>query len=238
MINIKSAFLLAFLFVCGSWTIVKAQQDSIYTHKTASEGGTGKFYFGREIAHIMDFSGSPWLERNSRQVEENSNLAVSKLPVTESSVVADIGAGTGYYTFKIYQKVPKGRVYAVEIQNDAVTCLKNKAGQLNASNVTVIKGTEKSPELPENSIDLVLMVDVYHELSYPHEMLQSIRKSLKSKGKLLLMEYKAEDPKVDIKPLHKMSVQQVNKELTANGFHLLNDGEFLPIQHYLLYEKN
>lgn len=238
MINIKSAFLLAFLFVCGSWAIVQAQQDSTYTHKTASEGGTGKFYFGREIAHIMDFGGSPWLERNSRQVEENSNLAISKLPVTESSVVADIGAGTGYYTFKIYQKVPKGRVYAVEVQNDAVTYLKNKAGQLNASNVTAIKGTEKSPELPENSIDLVLMVDVYHELSYPHEMLQNIRKSLKPKGKLLLMEYKAEDPKVDIKPLHKMSVEQVNKELTANGFHLVNDGEFLPIQHYLLYEKN
>jgi precorrin-6B methylase 2 len=238
MISTKSAFLLAFLFVWGSWTTVFAQQDSTYTHKAASEGGTGKFYFGREIAHIMDFSGSPWLERNSRQVEENSNLAVSKLPVTESSVVADIGAGTGYYTFKIYQKVPKGRVYAEEIQNDAVTYLKNKAGQLNASNVTVIKGTEKSPELPENSIDLVLMVDVYHELSYPHEMLQSIRKSLKPKGKLLLMEYKAEDPKVDIKPLHKMSVEQVNKELTANGFHLVNDGEFLPIQHYLLYEKN
>ncbi|HEY4196263.1 MAG TPA: class I SAM-dependent methyltransferase [Mucilaginibacter sp.] len=238
MISTKSAFLFSFLFVCGSYTTLFAQQDSTYTHKPASKGGTGKFYFGREIAHIMDFSGSPWLERNSRQVEENSNLAVSKLPVTGSSVVADIGAGTGYYTFKIYQKVPKGRVYAVEIQNDAVTYLKNKAGQLNASNVTVIKGTEKSPELPENSIDLVLMVDVYHELSYPHEMLQSIRKSLKPKGKLLLMEYKAEDPKVDIKPLHKMSVEQVNKELTANGFHLVNDGEFLPIQHYLLYEKN
>jgi precorrin-6B methylase 2 len=238
MFKIRSAFLLAFLFVCTSWTTLFAQQDSFYTHKPASEGGTGKFYFGREIAHIMDFSGSPWLERNSRQVEENSNLAVSKLPVTESSVVADIGAGTGYYTFKIYQKVPKGRVYAEEIQNDAVTYLKNKAGQLNASNVTVVKGTEKSPELPENSIDLVLMVDVYHELSYPHEMLQSIRKSLKPKGKLLLMEYKAEDPKVDIKPLHKMSVAQVTKELTANGFHLVDDGEFLPIQHYLLYEKN
>jgi SAM-dependent methyltransferase len=239
MINTRSAFLLGIVLVCAGWSGGSSRQDDkIYIHKTASEGGTGKFYYGREIAQIMDFGGSPWLERNSRQVEENSNLAVSKLPIDENSVVADIGAGTGYYTFKIYQKVPKGKVYAEEIQNDAVTYLKNKAGQLNAMNVIVIKGKEQSPELPENSIDLALMVDVYHELSYPHEMLQSIRHSLKPKGKLLLMEYRAEDPKVDIKPLHKMSVQQVNKELSANGFHLVQDGEFLPIQHFLLYEKD
>jgi SAM-dependent methyltransferase len=238
MLNIRSAFLLGIILLCISSTTLRAQQDSTYTHRTASEGGTGKFYFGREIANVMDFGGSQWLERNSRQVEENTNLAISKFPITESSMVADIGAGTGYYTFKIYHKVPKGRVYAEEIQNDAVTYLKNKAGQLNASNVTVIKGNEKSPELPENSLDLALMVDVYHELSYPHEMLQSIKKSLKPKGKLLLLEYKAEDAKVNIRPLHKMSVEQVNKELTANGFHLVQDGEFLPIQHFLLYEKN
>ena len=153
-------------------------------------------------------------------------------------MVADIGAGTGYYTFKIYNRITKGKIYAEEIQDDAVNYLKNKAGQLAAMNVIVVKGNEKSPELPENSIDLALMVDVYHELNYPHEMLQSIRKSLKPKGKLLLLEYKAEDPKVDIKPLHKMTVKQANKELSANGFYLVEDGEFLPIQHFLLFEKN
>jgi len=239
MISIKSAFLLGIVLVCTAWSGNSTRQDDkIYTHKTASDGGTGKFYYGREIARIMDFGGSPWLERNTRQIEENSNLAISKLPVTNESVVADIGAGTGYYTFKIYNRVPQGKVYAEEIQDDAVTYLKNKAGQLNAMNVIVVKGTERSPKLPENSIDLALMVDVYHELSYPHEMLQSLRHSLKPKGKLLLLEYRAEDPKVDIKPLHKMSVQQVNKELSANGFHLTQDGEFLPIQHFLLYEKD
>lgn len=239
MLKIGSAFLLFIPLLC-SVSNLKPQQkdDSIYTYKTASEGGIGKFYYGREIAHIADFSGSSWLERNSRQVEENSNLAVSKLPINEKSVVADIGAGTGYYTFKIYNRVTKGKIYAEEIQNDAVNYLKNKAGQLAAMNVIVVKGNEKSPELPENSIDLALMVDVYHELSYPHEMLQSIRKSLKSKGKLLLLEYRAEDPKVDIKPLHKMTVKQANKELSANGFHMIEDGEFLPIQHYLLFEKD
>jgi SAM-dependent methyltransferase len=239
MFNIRSAFLLGIILVCASWSNTCLQsQDDIYTHKGASDGGTGKFYYGREIAQIMDFGGSAWLERNSREVEENANLVVAKLPINKNSVVADIGAGTGYYTFKIYHDVPQGKVYAEEIQNDAVTYLKNKAGQLNAENVIVVKGKEQSPELPENSIDLALMVDVYHELSYPHEMLQSIRKSLKPKGKLLLLEYRAEDPKIDIKPLHKMSTKQVDKELSANGFHLVQDGEFLPIQHFLLYEKN
>lgn len=239
MFKIWSVFLLLIPLFCSvSSTRNALQQDNIYTYKTASDGGTGKFYYGREIAHIMDFGGSAWLERNSRQVEENSNLAISKLPINDNSVVADIGAGTGYYTFKIYSRISKGKVYAEEIQTDAVNYLKNKAGQLGAMNVIVVKGNEKSPELPENSIDLALMVDVYHELSYPHEMLQSIRKSLKPKGKLLLLEYRAEDPKVDIKPLHKMSVKQANKELSANGFHIVEDGEFLPIQHYLLYEKN
>jgi ubiquinone/menaquinone biosynthesis C-methylase UbiE len=239
MLKIGSAFLLLIPLLC-SVSNSKPQQkdDSIYTYKTASEGGIGKFYYGREIAHIMDFSGSAWLDRNSRQLEENSDLAVSKMPINENSVVADIGAGTGYYTFKIYNRVIKGKIYAEEIQDDAVNYLKNKAGQLAAMNVIVVKGSEKSPGLPENSIDLALMVDVYHELNYPHEMLQNIRKSLKPKGKLLLLEYKAEDPKVDIKPLHKMTVKQATKELSANGFHLVEDGEFLPIQHYLLFEKD
>ena len=240
MFKIRPAFLLLIPLLCSvsSNHPGHQQKDEIYTYKTASDGGTGKFYYGREIAHIMDFSGSAWLERNSRSVEENSNMVVSKLPINENSVVADIGAGTGYYTFKIYNRITKGKIYAEEIQTDAVNYLKNKAGQMGTMNVIVVKGNEKSPELPENSIDLALMVDVYHELSYPHEMLQSIRKSLKPKGKLLLLEYRAEDPKVDIKPLHKMSVKQANKELSANGFHIVEDGEFLPIQHYLLYEKD
>ncbi len=229
---IRPAFLLLFnLFLVAPW------QDSTYERKTPSDGGTGKVYFGREIAQIMDFKGSAWLERKSRQEEENSNLTIEKLPIEKNSTVADIGAGTGYYTFKIYNKVPQGRVYAVEIQDDAVNFLKNKAGQLDAKNVTVIKGKEDSPELPQNSLDLAMMVDVYHELTYPHEMLQSIKRSLKPHGKLLLIEYRAEDPKVEIKELHKMSVKQVTKELKANGFKLAEDGEFLPIQHFLLFEK-
>jgi ubiquinone/menaquinone biosynthesis C-methylase UbiE len=152
--------------------------------------------------------------------------------------VADIGAGTGYYTFRIASKVPLGKVYAVEIQDGAVTYLRNKSKTLKNNNVVVIKGSVQSPNLPENSIDLAIMVDVYHELLYPHEVLQALRKSLKPDGKLLLLEYRKEDPKVEIKELHKMSVIQVNKEMAANGFHLVEDGEFLPIQHFLVYQKD
>jgi len=127
MLKIGSAFLFLIPLLC-SVSHPKQQQkdDSTYTYKTASEGGTGKFYYGREIANIMNFSGSSWLERNSRQVEENSNLAVSKMPINENSVIADIGAGTGYYTFKIYNRITKGKIYAEEIQDDAVNYLKNK----------------------------------------------------------------------------------------------------------------
>src|SRR5690349_20878930 len=121
MLKIGSAFLMFIPLLCSvSDSRLQQKDDSIYTYKTASDGGTGKFYFGREIAHIMDFSGSAWLERNSRQIEENSDLAVSKLPINENSVVADIGAGTGYYTFKIYNRITKGKIYAEEIQTDAV----------------------------------------------------------------------------------------------------------------------
>jgi ubiquinone/menaquinone biosynthesis C-methylase UbiE len=229
---IKLSLLL--LFAIG----LTVQTDSIYTYKTASADGEGKFYLGREIAQVMSFEGAAWLERTTRQKEENTNLAISKLPVNKNSVVADIGAGTGYYTFRIAPKVPFGKVYAVEIQDDAIKYLKDRSKKLKINSIVVVKASEQSPNLPPDTIDLAIMVDVYHELLYPHEMLQSIRKSLKQHGKLLLLEYRAEDPKVEIKTLHKMSVLQVNKELAANGFHLVQDGEFMPIQHFLVYEKN
>ena len=223
---------------CASSAQTKKQADSIYTYSAPTPGGKGKYYKGREIAQVMSFEGVDWLERSSRPQEENTNLAISKLPIDKSSVVADIGAGSGYYTFRIASKVPDGKVYAVEIQDDAIKYLKERAGKLKNDNVIVIKGGEKSPNLPDNTIDLAIMVDVYHELFYPHEMLQAIRRSLKTSGKLLLLEYKAEDPSVQIKTLHKMSVKQVKKELSANGFHMVQNGEFMPIQHFLVFEKD
>ncbi|KAA3438865.1 class I SAM-dependent methyltransferase [Rufibacter hautae] len=185
----------------------------------------------------MSASGGEWLERDTRQEEENVALAISKLQLQPNSVVADVGAGTGYYTFRIAPKVPQGTVYAVEVQEAFVTGLEARKKELVLNNVTVVKGSAQSPNLPEASVDLAIMVDVYHELEYPREMLQALHRSLKPTGKLLLLEYRAEDPSVPIKALHKMSVAQAYKELSANGFTLSRREDFLPIQHFLLYEK-
>jgi ubiquinone/menaquinone biosynthesis C-methylase UbiE len=215
----------------------KNNSDSLYTYHTASPGGTGKFYIGREIAHIMGASNAEWLDRSSRPQEENTQLAIDKIKVSPTGVIADIGAGTGYYTFKLAPKVPKGKVYAVEIQDEMIAALNERKKKLNNTNVEVIKGDITSANLPANSIDLAIMVDVYHELEYPVEMLESIKESLKKDGELLLIEYKGEDPAVAIRPLHKTTVEQLNKELAANGFRLTYEGKFLPIQHFLLYKK-
>ena len=237
MFNIKALSLSVICFIF-SFNAPRQTADAGYTYKATTPDGKGKMYLGREIAQVMSFEGADWLERNNRQQEENTALAIARLPISKGSVVADIGAGTGYYTFRIAAKVPQGKVYAVEIQDDAISYLEDKSTKQKYNNVVVVKGSERSPNLPDNAIDMAIMVDVYHELLYPREMLQAIAKSLKPKGKLLLLEYRAEDPAVAIKKLHKMSIVQANKELKANGFHLVEDGEFMPIQHFLVYQKD
>lgn len=213
------------------------KSDSTYSFAKRSSDGIGKYYLGREISFIMGAEGAEWLERNNRQQEENTKLAIEKMQLTPQSVVADIGAGTGYYTFAIARKIIQGKVFAVEIQDEMIKYLKDKKLSTGLKNVEVIKGTDKSPNLPENTVDLAIMVDVYHELEFPHEMVQAIKKSLKKDGKILLLEFRAEDDAIAIKPHHKMSIKQANKEMIANGFELSYDGEFLPIQHFLLYNK-
>jgi precorrin-6B methylase 2 len=208
-----------------------------YVYKSSDSGGIGKVYMGREIANIMDFQGKAWLERQSRENEENTSLAIQNLPVSANSVVADIGAGSGFYTFRIAPRVPDGKVFAVEIQDDAIQFLQDRSRDLGYPNVSTIKGDVKTPNLPANAIDLVIMVDVYHELEYPVEMLAAIKESLKADGKLLLIEYRGEDPAVAIRPLHKMTVEQAKKELEANGFKLAQNGQFMNIQHFLVFEK-
>jgi len=231
-----SHLLLPFCFLIAGHSTL-AQDQSPYTFKKPSANGTGKVYMGREIAHVMSFEGVEWLERNSRTQEENTTLALASLPLKSNSIVADIGAGSGFYTFRVAQRIPKGKVYAVEIQDDAIAYLKKKATDDRLANVEVIKGTEKAPNLPDSSIDLAFMVDVYHELQHPEAYLAALRRALKPNGQLLLLEYKEEDPSVAIKPEHKMSVRQAKKELAANGFKLVKNGTFLPWQHFLLFKK-
>lgn len=230
------SFSLAVNFSCNAQNKPKTN-DSAYTYKSASYDGIGKVYMGREISFVMGFEGIDWLERQEREQEESIALALENLPITVKSVVADLGAGSGYYTFRIAPKIPEGKVFAVEIQDEAIQYLQNQSKELGFENVITVKGMESSPNLPENSIDLLIMVDVYHELEYPQEMLTEIRTSLKPDGKILLIEYRGEDPEVAIKPLHKMTVKQVEKELKANGFKLLENGQFMNIQHFLVFGK-
>ncbi len=220
-----------------SHKVLHSPPQAVYTFTKPSVDGTGKWYAGREIAQVMGAAGAGWLERSERQQEENTDAAISNMALHNNSVVADIGAGSGYYTFRLAAKLPTGKVYAVDIQEEMISLLNERKEKVHANNVIVVKGTDTTTNLPVNSINLAILVDVYHELEYPQEILRSIRQSLSDTGKILLIEYRGEDPAVPIKPLHKTTVAQLNKEMNMNGFELSYRGEFLPIQHFLLYGK-
>lgn len=211
-------------------------QEKTYNYGTKTLDGIGKYYQGREIAHMMGPGSIDWLNRSERDREEDVTAAIDSMKLRSGMVIADIGAGSGYYSFRIAQKVGKGKVYAVEVQDEMIEALQNEKLKLQANIVEVIKGDSISVHLSDNSVDLAIMIDVYHELEYPHEIIQSIKKALKPDGKILLIEYRGEDVALPIKPLHKMSVEQVNKEMVANGFVLCYKGSFLPMQHFLMYE--
>jgi len=230
-------FLLLLLLSSFCCKAQREQKTAVYTSGKASDGGTGRFYCGREIAHVMGASNASWLDRNNRQQEENSQHTINKISIPDTGAIADIGAGTGYYTFQLAKKFPEGKLFAVEIQDAMIRTLEQRAQDQHLDNVTVVKGDTTSPNLPDNSVDLAMMVDVYHELSYPLEMMTAIKKALRDNGRLLLVEYKGEDPDVAIRPLHKMTIKQVNKEMALAGFVLVEKDESLPIQHYLLYKK-
>jgi SAM-dependent methyltransferase len=193
---------------------------------------------GRRFAPVMGYQGAPWLERPERLEEEEPDLAISILKIAAGSSVADIGAGSGYMTVRLSQRVgPTGKVYATDVQPQMLQMLANRLAERRITNVTLVQGTVDDPRLPPASVDLELMVDVYHELSQPQAMLRGLRDALKPNGRLVLLEYRKEDPRIPIKFEHKMSVAEAKLEVEHEGFTLTTVDEALPWQHVLIFTK-
>ncbi|MEM1082874.1 MAG: class I SAM-dependent methyltransferase [Verrucomicrobiota bacterium] len=212
-------------------------ETPVYTTQRPSADGIGKIYMGREISKVMGHTGINWLERWTREEEEAPSKAVAALDLKPDSVIADIGAGSGYYTFRIAPLVPEGKVVAVDIQPEMIAFLEAKEEELGFSNVEAHLGEIEDTKLPPESIDAAIMVDAYHEFSHPREMMESIVTALRPGGRVILLEFRAEDPEVNIKPLHKMSEAQVKKEMEAVGLEWVTTHDFLPIQHFLVFRK-
>lgn len=212
------------------------QFDTMYTYQKGDPNGIGKWYMGREIAYVMGYQGIGWLERTAREKEEKTTRLLSNMYIDAADVIADIGAGSGYHVFRMARITTKGLIYAVDIQPEMVIAMNLKIADSAIKNVETILGGERSINLSENSIDKVLMVDVYHEFSYPAEMLASIKKALKPEGRIFLIEYRGEDISVPIKTIHKMTEKQAEKEFEAAGFVLEKNIDNLPWQHCMIFK--
>jgi SAM-dependent methyltransferase len=193
-----------------------------------------EYYLGRKIAWTMSYHGAPWLMRDNREAEERTSQVLEQLQLKPGMVVCDMGCGNGYFTLPMAEQVgPTGKVVAVDIQPEMLQLLSRRLVEAGLDNVDVILGSVVDPKLPEGEIDLLLMVDVYHEFSHPEQMLAAIRRSLKPDGVVALVEYRAEDPRIPIYPEHKMSKKQILKEYRANGFRLVRQYDGLPVQHLM-----
>ena len=206
--------------------------------KNHDPNGTGKFYMGREIAQVMGHQAAGWLERPEREREERPSLLLKALRLRPGMVVADIGAGSGYFTFRISPLVgPTGKVIAVDIQPEMLAIMRRRIREKDIRNVQLVRGTATDPKLQPRSVDLILMVDVYHEFSHPYEMTVAMVKALKPGGRMVFVEYRLEDPNVPIKLVHKMSRAQVVKEMRPHPLRLVESVNVLPWQHVLIFEK-
>lgn len=198
-----------------------------------------KSYLGRVLAKPMSHLGAPWLIRPEREEEERASESFKQLKLAKGMNVCDLGCGNGYWTLPMARDVGEdGTVYAVDIQREMLQKLRQRSSKYKLNNIEPVLGKVDDPNLPANKVDLVLMVDVYHEFSHPESMLWGIRRSLTSKGVVALLEYREEDPRVPIKPLHKMSKRQIMKEYSANGFKLVREHNKLPWQHLMFFARD
>ncbi|MDA0276559.1 MAG: class I SAM-dependent methyltransferase [Proteobacteria bacterium] len=237
-----SALLVGGTIFISLWFRPATAQASIsastpYGRSQPSVHGIGKTYLGREIAHVMGHQGIGWLERTEREKEEAPSKAIALLKLAEDTVLADIGAGSGYYAFRLAPLLPKGKVVAIDIQPEMLYFLRKESARRSVYNVRPHLGAVDDVNLPPESLDAALMVDAYHEFSHPAEMLASLRKALKPKGRIYLIEFRAEDANVPIHPLHKMTEAQARKEFEVAGFRFILNKPDLPWQHLMVFEK-
>lgn len=230
--------------LCGLVAPVGAREEprpaeSAYSQLRRSRDGIGKVYFGREIAQVMGHQGAAWLERPEREQEERTDVLVEALELRSGDKVADIGAGTGYFSWRMARQVaPDGRVYAVDIQPEMLELLRARMEQRGVAGIVEpVLGKVDDPNLPHGQLDLIVLVDVYHEFEFPFEMTRAMVRALKPGGRLVLVEYRGEDPQVPIKPLHKMTVEQVKKEMSVHPLRFERVIDRLPRQHILVFRK-
>jgi SAM-dependent methyltransferase len=223
--------------------VLRAQDDPAATQpkakaRAARRRELPRVYMGRPIADVMTYHGADWLVRPEREQEEQPEAMLDALKIPLGATVADVGAGVGYTSVKLARRVgAAGTVYATDVQPEMLRMLLANAREAGVKNIKSIRCTASDPRLPEGQIDLILMVDVYHECSDPEATLQGLRKALKPGGRLVLVEFRAEDPDVPIKPEHKMTLTQVRRELEPQGFAFKESLEFLPWQHIIFFEK-
>ena len=227
-------FILLFTFL--SLSMFSLGQDR-YKIKTGDPNGINKWYMGRQIAQVMSHYGIDWLERPEREKEENTSLLLKNLAVKPGMLIADIGAGSGYHSALLSKMVGSGKVFAVDVEPEMIAYLNDRIKQEKLLRIVPILSTEQKLPLPENTIDMMLLVDVYHEFSYPYEMTLSMRAALKPGGKLVLVEFRSEDATVPIKSVHKMSEAQAIKEFKAAGFTFDKNIDNLPWQHCMVFTK-
>ncbi len=220
--------------------LVGCADPPIYTEAVSqTDGGSGRFYMDREIADVMSSEhGALWLDRPKRNVEELPNRLLRALDLNASTVVADIGSGTGFFTFRFAEMVPSGRVYSVEVQEALVDTIRVRAERIGFRNVTPILGSFSDPSLPEGRIDLALIVSSYHEFSFPREMIEAIAQSLKEGGRLVIVEYRLEDDTTVIPEAHRMSVEQIRSEIESVGLQFRESIEVLPQQHIVVFSRS
>jgi ubiquinone/menaquinone biosynthesis C-methylase UbiE len=231
--------LLVLLLAVAVTTAAAREADAPqYSRGPASAGGTGKLYMEREIAQVMSYHGAPWLERAERSREERPDLVLAALDLQSGMSVADIGAGTGYYARRIAERVgPGGVVYAVDVQPEMVKLMARELARGKIGNVKPVQGSATDPALAPASIDLAVMIDVYHELEYPREMLAAIVRALKPGGRVAFVEFRADDPAVPIRQLHTMSEAQVRREADASGLQWMKTEGNLPWQNVIVFRK-